>query len=97
MKDKEILKDKIITVLKTVYDPEIPVNIYDLGLIYNIEIEDKKLRITMTLTSPNCPMAEQMIDEMKTNLGYIKEIDKVEPAWNPESLSDEVKLQLGLL
>ena len=103
MKHKEILKDKIITVLKTVYDPEIPVNIYDLGLIYNIEIEDKKLRITMTLTSPNCPMAEQMIDEMKTNLGYIKEIDKVdiditfEPAWNPESLSDEVKLQLGLL
>lgn len=103
MKDKEILKDKIITVLKTVYDPEIPVNIYDLGLIYNVEIEDKKLRITMTLTSPNCPMAEQMIDEMKTNLGYIKEIDKVdiditfEPAWNPESLSDEVKLQLGLL
>ncbi len=103
MKDKEILKDKIITVLKTVYDPEIPVNIYDLGLIYNIEIEDKKLRIIMTLTSPNCPMAEQMIDEMKTNLGYIKEIDKVdiditfEPAWNPESLSDEVKLQLGLL
>ena len=103
MKDKEILKDKIITVLKTVYDPEIPVNIYDLGLIYNIEIEDKKLRIIMTLTSPNCPMADQMIDEMKTNLGYIKEIDKVdiditfEPAWNPESLSDEVKLQLGLL
>ena len=103
MKHKEILKDKIITVLKTVYDPEIPVNIYDLGLIYNIEIEDKKLRIIMTLTSPNCPMAEQMIDEMKTNLGYIKEIDKVdiditfEPAWNPESLSDEVKLQLCLL
>jgi len=78
MKDREILKDKIINVLKTVYDPEIPVNIYDLGLIYNIEIEDKKLRITMTLTSPNCPMAEQMIDEMKTNLGYIKEIDKVD-------------------
>jgi FeS assembly SUF system protein len=103
MKDREILKDKIINVLKTVYDPEIPVNIYDLGLIYNIEIEDKNLRITMTLTSPNCPMAEQMIDEMKTNLGYIKEIDKVdiditfEPAWNPDSLSDEVKLQLGLL
>jgi FeS assembly SUF system protein len=103
MNEKEILKDKIITVLKTVYDPEIPVNIYDLGLIYNIEIEDKNLRITMTLTSPNCPMAEQMIDEMKTNLGYIKEIDKVdiditfEPAWNPDSLSDEVKLQLGLL
>jgi FeS assembly SUF system protein len=103
MKDREILKDKIINVLKTVYDPEIPVNIYDLGLIYNIEIEDKNLRITMTLTSPNCPMAEQMIDEMKTNLGYIKEIDKVdiditfEPTWNPDSLSDEVKLQLGLL
>jgi len=103
MKEKEILKDKIITVLKTVYDPEIPVNIYDLGLIYNIEIEDKNLRITMTLTSPNCPMAEQMIDEMKTNLGYIKEIDEIEiditfePTWNPESLSDEVKLQLGLL
>jgi FeS assembly SUF system protein len=103
MNEKEILKDKIITVLKTVYDPEIPVNIYDLGLIYNIEIEDKNLRITMTLTSPNCPMAEQMIDEMKTNLGYIKEIDKVdiditfEPTWNPDSLSDEVKLQLGLL
>ncbi len=103
MNEQEILKDKIITVLKTVYDPEIPVNIYDLGLIYNIEIEDKNLHITMTLTSPNCPMAEQMTDEMKTNLGYIKAIDKVEiditfePPWNPDSLSDEVKLQLGLL
>ncbi len=100
---QEILKDKIIIVLKTVYDPEIPVNIYDLGLIYNIEIEDKNLRITMTLTSPNCPMAEQMVEEMKTNLGYIEEIDNVEiditfePPWNPDSLSDEVKLQLGLL
>ncbi len=99
----KIIKDKVIQVLKTIYDPEIPVNIYDLGLIYNVEITDKKANILMTLTSPNCPMVEELIENVKSTKNYVTEIDEVdveitfEPAWDPENLSDEVKLELGML
>jgi len=99
----ELIKDKIIKVLKTIYDPEIPVNIYDLGLIYNVEVTDKKATILMTLTSPNCPMVEELIENVKSTKNYVTEIDEIdveitfEPAWDPENLSDEVKLELGML
>ena len=99
----KIIKDKVIQVLKTIYDPEIPVNIYDLGLIYNVGITDKKAKILMTLTSPNCPMVDELIENVKSTKNYVTEIDEVdveitfEPAWDPETLSDEVKLELGML
>lgn len=100
---EKTIKNKVIQVLKTIYDPEIPVNIYDLGLIYNVEITDKKANILMTLTSPNCPMVDELIENVKSTKNYVPEIDEVdveitfEPAWDPENLSDEVKLELGML
>jgi len=105
MKENNIqLKEKIIEVLKTIYDPEIPVNIYDLGLIYNINYDENgKVKITMTLTAPNCPIADQMLEEIKDKLSLIEEIKTIEieitfnPPWDPSLLSDEIKLELGLL
>lgn len=95
---------KIIEVLKTIYDPEIPVNIYDLGLIYKVEIDDEKIvHITMTLTSPNCPIADQLLEEVIEKAGKVEGISKVDlkltfnPPWNLDNLSDEVKLELGFL
>lgn len=103
MEDKRIIKDQIIAVLHTIYDPEIPVNIYDLGLIYNIDLQDNNAEITMTFTSPNCPMADQLLEQVRSIAQYVKSIEKVdvvvtfEPAWDPDSLNDEIKLQLGML
>lgn len=95
---------KIIEVLKTIYDPEIPVNIYDLGLIYKVVVDDEKtVHITMTLTAPNCPIADQLLEEVREKAGRAEGIEKVDlkltfnPPWNPDNLSDEVKLELGLL
>ncbi len=95
---------KIIEVLKTIFDPEIPVNIYDLGLIYKVEIDDEKtVHITMTLTSPNCPIADQLLEEVREKTGRVEGIAKVDlkltfnPPWNLDNLSDEVKLELGFL
>lgn len=95
---------KIIEVLKTVYDPEIPVNIYDLGLIYKVEVDDEKtVHITMTLTAPNCPIADQLLEEVRDKAGRVEGIDKVDlkltfnPPWNPDNLSEEVRLELGFL
>lgn len=100
----EKLKEKIIEVLKTVYDPEIPVNIYDLGLIYNLEVEDNgTVKILMTLTAPNCPIADQILEEIKGKLELLEEIKDVKidltfnPPWDISRLSDEAKLELGLL
>ena len=97
------LKDKIIAEVKKIYDPEIPVNIYDLGLIYNIEIKkDNEAHIEMTLTSPNCPVAESLPKMVKENINSIEEVKKVElklvwsPPWTKDMMSEEAKLELNL-
>ena len=102
--EKFELENQIREMLKTIYDPEIPVNIYDLGLIYNIEIDDDhKVRILMTLTAPNCPMADELVEEIKNKvagIGGVKECDvklTFSPPWDKSMLSDEAKLELGFL
>lgn len=104
MIDKGYIEQKIISVLETVFDPEIPVNIYELGLVYNIKIDDKaNVKITMTLTSPACPVAESLPGEVKEKLKTIDELNEVdinlvwEPPWNKDMMSDEAKLSLGFL
>ena len=101
---KETLKSAIVNCLKTIYDPEIPVNIYDLGLIYNIDLDDDfNARILMTMTAPDCPEAEFMFQEVKQMVSYISGIKSVEveltfdPPWDYANLSDEVKVELGLM
>lgn len=101
---KETLKDAVINCLRNIYDPEIPVNIYDLKLIYGIDIDDDfNLKITMTMTAPNCPEAEFLVAEAKQMCEYISGIKSVEveltfePEWTPDLLSDEIKLELGFL
>lgn len=98
------LGEKIVRVLKTIYDPEIPVDIYELGLIYDVMVsEDNDVRILMTLTSPNCPVAESLPLEVKEKVRSIKEVAEVEveitfdPPWSQELMSEEAKLELGLL
>lgn len=104
MESKEILKDRIIQVLKTIQDPEIPVDIYELGLIYRIDINDSNdVLIEMTLTAPNCPVAENLPLDVEQALKQTDGVNNVqvqltfEPAWTPENLSDEAKLTLGML
>lgn len=98
-----MLETTIIEVLKTIYDPEIPVNIYDLGLVYQIEVEGKDVRILMTLTSPNCPVAESLLEDVLEKVKGIEGVDNVEvnltfdPVWSKDNLSEEAKLELGLL
>ncbi len=101
---KTELEDKIINELKIIYDPEIPVNIYELGLIYKIKIdEDHKVHILMTLTTPNCPVAESLPAEVNERVRAVEGVREVEveltfePPWDEEMLSDEAKLELGLL
>mgnify|MGYP001424033363 FL=1 len=98
------IKDKIIAEIKKVYDPEIPVNIYDLGLIYDIKItNDNEAYIEMTLTSPNCPVADSLPKMVKENISSISEIKKVDlklvwsPPWTKDMMSEEAKLELGML
>ena len=97
------LKEKIISEIKKIYDPEIPVNIFELGLIYKIEVnEAKKVFIEMTLTSPNCPVAESLPNSVKENILKIDEINDVElklvwdPPWTKEKMSEAAKLELNL-
>ena len=97
------LKERIIKEIKKVYDPEIPVNIYELGLIYKIEIDDKnKVEIEMTLTSPNCPVAESLPKEVKDNILKIDGIKDVnlklvwDPPWSKDKMSEAAKLELNL-
>lgn len=104
MESKKILKDRIIQVLKTIQDPEIPVDIYELGLIYKIDINDSNdVLIEMTLTAPNCPVAENLPLDVEQALKQTDGVNNVqvqltfEPAWTPENLSDEAKLTLGML
>lgn len=98
------LETEIVKVLKNVYDPEIPVNIYDLGLIYEIDVqEDKHVLIRMTLTAPNCPMADDVVQNVRERVKEIqgvKDVDVVltwEPSWTKEMMSEEAMLELGLL
>lgn len=98
------LEEEIVRMIKTVYDPEIPVNIYDLGLIYNVDIdEDRNVTITMTLTAPNCPAADFILEDVRLKLESIKNVNNVivnltfEPEWNKDMLSEEAKLELGFL
>ena len=97
------IKDKIIAEIKKVYDPEIPVNIYDLGLIYNIEVKNEnEAYIQMTLTSPNCPVADSLPKMVKENIQSIEGIKKVDlklvwnPPWTKDMMSEEAKLELNL-
>lgn len=98
------IEENIVRMLKTVYDPEIPVNIYDLGLIYNVDVDDDKtVTITMTLTAPNCPAADFILEDVRLKVDSIPEIKNVivnltfEPMWNKDMLSEEAKLELGFL
>ena len=97
------LKEKIIEEIKKIYDPEIPVNIYDLGLIYDIKVEDKNTaKIKMTLTSPNCPVAESLPKEVKDGIMQVEGIDNVDldlvwdPPWDKGRMSEAAKLELNL-
>ena len=97
------IKDKVIEAIKKVYDPEIPVNIYELGLIYKIEVdENKKVNIDMTLTSPNCPAAESLPNQVKEDIMALEEVSEVnlklvwEPTWSPEKMSEAAKLELNI-
>ena len=97
------VKDKIITEIKKIYDPEIPVNIYELGLIYKVEaLDNKKVLIEMTLTSPNCPVAESLPNSGKDNILKIDGIDEVDlklvwdPPWTKDKMSEAAKLELNL-
>jgi FeS assembly SUF system protein len=98
------IETRLVGVLKSIYDPEIPVNIYDLGLIYSIDVDNDQIaHITMTLTAPNCPMADQLVEEVKYKAGGtrgVKEVDlklTFNPPWDKSMLSDEAKLELGFL
>jgi FeS assembly SUF system protein len=98
------LETKVVDMLKNVYDPEIPVNVYDLGLIYNIDIDDnKKAHVTMTLTAPNCPMADYVLQEVHDKVNMVEEIKETEvtltfePPWDQHMMSEEAKLELGML
>lgn len=98
------LENSIIDVLKTIYDPEIPVDVYELGLIYEVKInEDQSVDIRMTLTTPNCPVAESLPKEVEDKVGEIEGVTKstveitFEPPWDQTMMSDEAKLELGFL
>ncbi len=97
------LKDQIIDEIKKIYDPEIPVNIYELGLIYDIKVENKNTaKVKMTLTSPNCPVAESLPKEVKDSIMQVEGIDKVDldlvwdPPWDKSMMSESAKLELNL-
>ena len=96
------LKTKVIDEIKKIYDPEIPVNIYELGLIYDISIKDKDVMVKMTLTTPNCPVAESLPKEVKDSIMEIKEVNKVDldlvwdPPWDKSMMSEAAKLELNL-
>ena len=97
------IKSKVIEVVKKIYDPEIPVNIYELGLIYKIDVDEKnKVNIDMTLTSPNCPVAESLPNEVKENIKKVEGVSDVnlnlvwEPPWSKDKMTEAAKLELNL-
>ncbi|WP_424492565.1 SUF system Fe-S cluster assembly protein [Salinimicrobium sp. GXAS 041] len=102
--NSEELGEKIVRVLKTIYDPEIPVDIYELGLIYDVMVnEDEEVKILMTLTTPNCPVAESLPQEVEERVKSLDEVKDCEveitfdPPWTQELMSEEAKLELGML
>ena len=102
--DKRDLENAVIAVIKTVYDPEIPVDVYELGLIYNIEIsDDNEVKIDMTLTSPSCPVAESMPAEVEAKVETLEQVKKAiveitfDPPWDKDMMSEEAQLELGFL
>ena len=96
------LKEKVIAEIKKIYDPEIPVNIYELGLIYDIIVNNSEVKVKMTLTTPTCPVAESLPKEVKDSILEIKEVSKVdldlvwEPPWDKSMMSEAAKLELNL-
>ena len=97
------IKSKVIEAVKKIYDPEIPVNIYELGLIYKIDVDEKnKVNVDMTLTSPNCPVAESLPNEVKENIKKVEGVSDVnlnlvwDPPWNKDKMSEAAKLELNL-
>lgn len=101
---QETIKDAVVNCLRTIYDPEIPVNIYDLGLIYNIDVDaDLNVKVLMTMTAPDCPEAEYMFQEVRQMVSYISGVKSVDveltfdPPWTMDRIPDEVKLELGFL
>lgn len=102
--NSEVLGEKIVRVLKTIYDPEIPVDIYELGLIYDVMVSsDNDIKILMTLTTPNCPVAESLPMEVEEKVKTMEEVKDCEveitfdPPWSQELMSEEAKLELGML
>ncbi len=102
--EKLQIEERIVTMLKTVYDPEIPVDIYNLGLIYSIDLDDDgNLKIDMTLTAPNCPAADFLVEDARIKLESIEGVKSVdirivfEPEWAKDMMSEEAKLDLGFL
>lgn len=99
----DTLEDRVVAALRDIFDPEIPVNIYDLGLIYNIEIDEGHVVVTMTLTTPHCPVAESMPGEVELRVMSVPGVATAEvnlvwtPPWDPQKMSDEAKLELGML
>lgn len=98
------LEERIVKMLKTVYDPEIPVNVYDLGLIYDVDVDDdKNVKIQMTLTAPACPAADFIMEDVQMKVESVEGVNKVEielvfePSWNKDMMSEEAKLELGFL
>lgn len=106
MTDAELQKigEDVVDVLRSIYDPEIPVNIYELGLIYDVQVSDQgDVKILMTLTSPNCPVAESLPEEVKQKSGTVPEVKEVEveltfdPPWSKDMMSEEAMLELGFM
>lgn len=98
------IEEDIVKMIKTVYDPEIPINIYDLGLIYDVDIDDdKNVTVTMTLTAPNCPAADFILEDTRLKVSSVPEVNNVivnitfEPEWHRDMMSEEAKLELGFL
>ena len=103
-KDYTEIESNIVKALKNVYDPEIPVNVYDLGLIYKVEVKSpEEVDVTMTLTAPNCPMADIVLNDVETYVMDVKGIEKVnviltfDPPWDKDLLSEEARLELGMM
>ena len=98
------VEEKIVRLVKTVFDPEIPVNVYDLGLIYKVDVDDdNNVKIEMTLTAPNCPAADFIVEDIRMKIESIDEVKNVdvqlvfEPEWDKDMMSEEAKLELGFL
>lgn len=102
--EKELMKETVIKMIKSCYDPEIPVDIWELGLIYTVDVDDENnVRIVMTLTAPNCPVAESLPAEVREKVKGIQGVGNVklelvfDPPWNKDMMSEEAKLELGFL